>query len=309
MGEVAEAIANAMAQAFQNLRVQPAPTVKLAKFSGTSQDGLLKTWLEDLDAYCRQLNYVGEAKAIAIRDHLTGAAREEVAVATDEVKKSPEQLIKLLKLRFGEKETLASATRKFHDRVQLSGESLADYSRALLTCHAKMMRVAQEGDERNAVNNLKNLTLITQFEEGVTEHTVRQEIKKMKKRQNITFDTIRDEIIELFGDTKVAKTRNVSQVVETSTVSRSPRQIDQADGSLSALVQGQQVLQSQLGELIGELRRMSAPNAPVKPEASQLKTSKGAIGPCWHCGEMGHYKKDCPKRKAELAARSSNQEK
>ena len=65
--EGADAMAQAMVQAFQNLRIQPAPTVRLARFSGTGEP-LLKEWLEDIDIFCKQMAYEGEQKAGAIRD-------------------------------------------------------------------------------------------------------------------------------------------------------------------------------------------------------------------------------------------------
>ena len=66
--------------AVQNMKIQSLPSTKLSKFGGNPRklvDPLLREWLVECEAYCRQMGLEGDAKAAALLDHLVGEAREE----------------------------------------------------------------------------------------------------------------------------------------------------------------------------------------------------------------------------------------
>ena len=137
--------------------------------------------------------------ANVIKDHMSGAARAEVQCSGEDIKKNPLQLIELLIKRFGQHDSLQAVQAAFHSRVQLSGESLADFSRALMLLHSRMEAVAAAGAQHDAIMQLKDQSLIDQFTAGVTNANripIRQEkVRILKADANCTFTELCDEIL------------------------------------------------------------------------------------------------------------------
>ena len=68
----------------------------------------------------------------ALVDHLGGCAREDVLCHPIMVQRDNDALVALLTLRFAPHETVNSLSAEFYARVQLDGETLAEYSRVLM---------------------------------------------------------------------------------------------------------------------------------------------------------------------------------
>ena len=69
MEEFAKAMAEAVANAFKNLRLGGVLPIKLSQFWGSIKkpgDLTFIEWLIHLDIYCRQLDLKGEARAAAL---------------------------------------------------------------------------------------------------------------------------------------------------------------------------------------------------------------------------------------------------
>ena len=81
-------------------------------------------------------------RAVVMLDHLGGCAKEEVLCHPLATRQSMESLAALLRSRFGPLETVHSLHAAFHARMQLEGESLADYSRVLMILHDRMEKAA-----------------------------------------------------------------------------------------------------------------------------------------------------------------------
>ena len=123
-----------LAGVFHQFRARLAPTNKLAKFMGypmTAGDPTLVEWLDQFDVYVRHTGVSDVDKAVLIIDHLGGCAREEVLCQPDVERHDYGALVALLKLRFAPHETVNSLSAEFYARVQLDGETLAEYSRVL----------------------------------------------------------------------------------------------------------------------------------------------------------------------------------
>ena len=139
------ALAETLARALQGLRPSPVPTIKLGRFIGHPQrsgDPTLADWLDDFGVYARQMGVSEENRAVALFDHLGGCAKEEVLCHPHAMRQSVESLTALLRSRFGPMETVPSLHAAFHARMQLEGESLADYSRVLMRLHDRMEKAA-----------------------------------------------------------------------------------------------------------------------------------------------------------------------
>ena len=198
IAQASTATAQALAQALGGLKIGPTPSVKLSKFYGYPQkagDLTVKEWLDEVEVYTRQMGHTDAAKATALIDHLGGAAKEEVLCASEAVKGDYVELTSLLRKRFGPAETLHSL------RVKQDGESLADYSRALMRLYSRMEKSAPKPEDLQALERLRDISLKGQFRKGVNNDSVSRDIERIEIREpDKTFPELREEVLRLYQD-------------------------------------------------------------------------------------------------------------
>ena len=88
-------------------------------------------------------------RALVLVDYLGGCAKEEVLCHPDEVRR--DFGVYLLRQIFGPCETVTSLYAEFYSRMQSLGETLAEYSRALIRLHQCIEGVAPMDAERQAL--------------------------------------------------------------------------------------------------------------------------------------------------------------
>ena len=129
---------------------------------------------EAFDVYVRQLGLGDEEKVGAVIDHLSGVAKEEILCAPMGERNTYANIASLLQSRFGPLESVSSLTSALYARVQLEGESIADYSRALMRLHDRMEQACGE-QERAALRLLRDGVLKEQFVKRTRDISVRRE--------------------------------------------------------------------------------------------------------------------------------------
>ena len=222
IARTAQATSAAVAAAIGNLKIQSTPQhwSRLQKFHGKPAkpgDLTVTEWLQDLEVYCRQACVNAADKAQTLIDHLGGKARDEVLCATDQVQADYDQLVDLMRRRFGPAETLPSLTQAFGVRVRQEGESLTDYSRALMRLYSRMERAAPSKDDKAALQRLRDLTLKGQFKKGVGDAMVLKDLERMEIRDpGQSFASMREEILRLYPglENVKVKVRSVGANVE-----------------------------------------------------------------------------------------------
>ena len=100
-------------------------------------------------------------------DYLGGDAKDEVLCRPDEVRRDFGALVSLLRRMFGPLETVTSLYAEFYSRMQSEGETLAEYSRALIRLHQRIEGAAPTMAERQALVVLGDGTLKHPFIVGV----------------------------------------------------------------------------------------------------------------------------------------------
>ena len=294
----------------QGGRVTHLRAPKLPRFSGRySSDNLtLSQWLEEVDIYCDQCDIPVSQKAQVILNHLDGDARQEVrchSISSDDL----DSLLTLLKRHFGSKHTTQSLQKRFHERVQHEGESLDEFSRALMCMYDDIINVAPTS-EQQAYKSLRDSALIDKFVVGARSQSIRLELRRIQlANSGKTFLEIRDHALDLLDsfDTKPKSTAKRGTVFEVSVndcpegaSSINPRDagkdlinhLVQQQAALEQCVQQQQVLlerqQEQLSELIAQ-----------KSQARQKSIPK-----CYYCGKKGHIQAKCWELQKELQYRN-----
>ena len=105
-----------------------------------------------------------------------------------------------LKNRFGLKETVQPLSTELHARTQGPGESLADFSSALIRLYDRMEAAATQ-EERTALGNFRDNTLKERFVTGVRDRQVQRELRRtMFASESMTFVEMRREVLRMFQD-------------------------------------------------------------------------------------------------------------
>ena len=206
---------DALTTALQGLSVQKTPPpAKLTKFRGrpsSPAEPSLKEWLDDFASFATHYHLTGEAKARALLEHLGGAAKEEVQCQKEEIRKDFGKIVEVLQSLFAPRDSLASLTQALHNRTQREGENLADFSRALMQLHNKMIITASP-DEKAALENLKENTLKECFVKGTREKWVQRELRRIQMGdKKASFAEMRAEALELFGSDETGRRPRVSE--------------------------------------------------------------------------------------------------
>lgn len=311
------ALAATLANALQQFRAPPAPTVKLARFLGHPRNGgepTISQWLEEFETYARQAGITNANRAMAIFDHLGGCARDEVLCHPEAIRLDYQSLVDLLTLRFGPTESVPSLGTTFHARMQMDGETLADYSRVLMRLHSRMEKAAVTRAEGDALALLRDNALKEQFVRGVRDQSVRYELRRIALGSaNQSFLAMRDEVLSLLGDHD-----EVHRTVRVRGAEAEPNSVDKV---ILQVLQSQQQLQSQVMQLasqqcqtasqlqavLDQLAGQPRLPAPVMPTRRSVTRPNPRDGLCFFCKEHGHFIRECPKKRLVDSRRGPEQ--
>ena len=163
---------------------RPHPTVSLPRFFGRPESPgelTIDEWLSEFDVFVRQFGMPEGERALVSVDYLGGCAKEEVLCHPGEVRRDFGALVSLLRRMFGPCETVASLYAEFYSRMQSvhMGETLAEYSRALIRLHHRIEYVAPTVAERQTLAVLGEVALKHQFVVGVRDEWVRHELRRL----------------------------------------------------------------------------------------------------------------------------------
>ena len=198
--EANAALVASLVQALQGMRPAPTPT-PLQRFLGHPEspgDPTVDEWLADFDVFVRQCGVPEGERAVVLVDYLGGCAKEEVLCHPVEVRRDVGALVSLLRRVFGPWETVTSLQAEFYARMQSVGETLAEYSRALIRLHQRIEGAAPTVTERQALVVLGDGALKHQFVVGVRKEWVRRELRRLMWRlADKPFIVVRGEALRL----------------------------------------------------------------------------------------------------------------
>ena len=183
---------------------------KCPKFSGSSSAGALTIdeWVEEVESCLRARHMSESDKALFVYDHLEGAARTEIKFRDNRVKEDANQILAVLKEMYGCSKSYVSLQQKFFDRKQKEGESLQDFSHALMTLMEKVQLC-------NAMSN-SQILLRDQFCENVRDHMLRRELKTLVRQNGeLSLLDIRKEAIRWVEEGQPAREKYVRPIPQT----------------------------------------------------------------------------------------------
>ncbi len=246
-------------------------------------------WVEEARACMRIRTMTSAEQAFFLYDHLEGEARDEIKYRSNADKCDPEKIISALREIYGCAESYITLQETFFSRRQQEGETLLEFSLALLSLHEKV-----KSQSPYVISN-GDVIVRDQFVECVSDNALRRELKQLIRRQpTVTLLGVRGEAIRWEREGMPGGTRGRSQSVPS--VSGIQYEVRGSSGLVSA--QGSQ--SSELSELREMLRRQQQQIDRLTQTIAHSQNTfphGRASGPsqliCRRCQQPGHFAREC----------------
>ena len=118
-------------------------------------------------------------RVVVLVDYLGGCANQEVLCHPDEVRRDFGTMVSLLRRVFAPWENVTSLYADLYSRMQSVGETLAEFSRALIRLHQRIEGAAPTVAELQALPVLGDGARKHQFVVGVRDECVRHELRRL----------------------------------------------------------------------------------------------------------------------------------
>lgn len=168
-------VAGAAAAVAERLVVIPRDR-KCPMFNGRAGIGIAE-WMEEVQA-CVRARYLSAAdQALFIFDHLEGEAKEEIQFRFVEERRDPSWVLAILTELYGCSQSCVTLQQAFFSRLQQEGETLQEFSIALMALMAQV--------EQHAPGGMPNADTLRrdQFIEHVLDSSLCREMKQLVCRQ------------------------------------------------------------------------------------------------------------------------------
>ncbi|KAK2848310.1 hypothetical protein Q7C36_009992 [Tachysurus vachellii] len=261
---------------------------KCPKFSGRSGI-VISEWVEEAQACMRARHLSTADQAFFLFDHLEGEARDEIRYRSDAERGDPDKIIQVLRELYGCSLSYVALQQAFFSRGQQEGETLLEFSLALMGLLEKVKQQAP-----HAIPNAEVL-LRDQFVEHVLDISLCRELKQLVRRQpTSTLLEVRSEAIRWEREGMPGGARGRSQSVPLAygiqyAVQSESRVGVASSPSKSELAELREMLklqQEQLHQLTQGFARLQAPHS---------RSRSPRYGPvvCRRCQQPGHFAREC----------------
>lgn len=149
---------------------------KCPVFRGRTGLGL-EDWIEEVQVCMRARHLSLSDQAFFLFDHLEGEPREEIKYRSSAERGDPARIIAVLRELYGCSDSYVALQEAFFSRRQQEGETLQEFSLALMSLMASVRQHAPS-DMLNA-----EVLLRDQFVENVMDGSLRRELKQFVRRQ------------------------------------------------------------------------------------------------------------------------------
>jgi hypothetical protein len=267
----------------------------LAKFSG---EGSVTEWVDDATLALEDWGGSDKGKVRFLVSHLTEMAREEVRLHSEEERDTAEKVFAILRKAFKGQSTSAKKLGDFYTRSQRQGESLREYSLALMALRSAANKAGEEA--------ISEKLLCQQFLEGMTDEGLSRELSRLlDQNQEMTWDQLRHQSLK--WSRRSDHPRRAGAVREVEAVEVRATGDDMQEPEWRAEMRELRKQLEQLTRMVasaGGTKTTGMPPAQKRAEYCYRCGSREHKQPacpkkarvCFGCGQEGHINKDCPKK-------------
>ena len=256
-------------------------------FRGRTGIGLSE-WIEEAKACMRARHLSFSDRAFFLFDHLEGEAKEEIKHRSYADRKDPGKILSILQELYGCTESYVTLQEAFFSRKQQEGETLQEFSLALMGLVAKVRQRAPNG-----LLNTETL-LRDQFVEHVLEGSLRRQLKQFVRNwPDCTLLEVRAEAIQWEREGSPARMRarshslplvsGVQYGVQGGHYGPGPSPPVSEVSEMREMLKRQQ---EQLNQLTESIARLQDSNWRSRPSRSDPVI-------CRRCKQPGHYAREC----------------
>ena len=285
---VTQSLSNANASAPERLVF--VPSVRKCPYFGGRSGVSINEWIEEAQT-CMRARYLStKDQAFFLFDHLEGEAREEIRYRRAVEREDPNKIIDILRELYGCSQSYVALQEAFFCRKQQDGETLQEFSLALMSLMEKVKQRAP------ATMLNAEVLLRDQFTEHVLDNSLRRELKQLVRRSpTSTLLEIREEAMRWEREGMPGGARGRSSSVPVAAYGTqyavhggappvrrdSPQSLEFAE--VMGMLKRQQEQLNQLTQTVASLRGTQPPSRPPR----------GAPLTCWRCQQPGHLAREC----------------
>ncbi|KAM7376711.1 hypothetical protein PAMP_006422 [Pampus punctatissimus] len=245
-------------------------------------------WVGEVQASMRARRLSQSDQAFFLFDHLEGEAKDEIKYRSAAEREDPTKILAILEELYGCSESYVSLQQAFFSRRQQEGETLQEFSLALLGLMEKVKQCAP-ADMPNA-----EVLLRDQFVEHVLNSLLRRELKQLVRRQpdctllDVRAEAIRWEREGLPGGVR-GRSHSVPSVYGVQYGVHGGPQATVPSASVPEMTEMREMLkrqQEQLNQLMGSIAQLQDSHHYRRPSQP---------GPviCRRCNQSGHFAREC----------------
>lgn len=253
-------------------------------------------WLDELNATLSYRHFTRVEKAAFIYEQLGGEARQELKYRPQAVRLDPDLVLEILKEMYGQPPSLTKLQKQFFERRQKQGESVREYSHALMA----IMEEISHCDVSEAWAG--GFALRDQFAENVCDISLRRELKKIIRQQpTISFFDLRKEAFQWEEEAGFGAGRQRTTVDSCETEASAGRsgaviaavevKTDPTLAKVLGMLQQQQTLINDLSQKVANLQ-MSGPR-PASSRRREPRFDSAGQPICFNCQKVGHIAQYC----------------
>lgn len=245
-------------------------------------------WQEEVQACMRARHLSTTDQAFFLYDHLEGEAREEIKYRPSAERSDPAKIMEVLEELYGCAEPYVALQEAFFSRRQQEGETLLEFSLALMSLMTMVRQRAPSG-----VPNAEVL-LRDQFVEHVLDGSLRRELKQFVRRQpTATLLEARSEAIrwerEGLPTSVRGRSHSVPSIFGAHCAAQSSHRVAADSPQALELREVREMLkvqQEQLNQLTKSISLL---------QSSQQHDRTVFRGPiiCRRCHQPGHFAREC----------------
>ena len=261
---------------------------RMPKLGGRPQkpeDPDVDDWTADMENHLQASPLSDREGLDFVMDHLTGPAGQEVRFREP---RTAVEALQIVRSVFGDVDTMGAAQEAFYTRIQQPGETLLDYSLALVKLFSKLSK------RQPSLSPLRNETLKGRFASGVRDISLQREMRRLELDDSrMSFWEFRDRAISWIG--RELPKKMATHDAMSTTIGREPDNatiLKKLDAQQHQLQRMQEVLTKQQQQLEG----VRSSRSWESRRSSKRGYNAEGKRVCYVCGAMDHISPNCPKK-------------